>query len=123
MFAIAIWDRQEQRLHLARDRCGIKPLYMLSTPDGLVFASEIKAILASGRLHSRVSWPGLHEFIYYGNALGEHTLFQGIKRLLPGHHLIFDRTGGTTERYWRPESLVPNNDGLDAATVSLRERL
>lgn len=100
MFALAVWDAQERRLHLVRDRFGIKPLYYFRTPAGLVFGSEIKAILASGCIDPCVSGAGLHEYLHYGHALGENTLFEGVRRLQPGHWLQFDSSGVRIDEYW-----------------------
>lgn len=123
MYALAIWDSREQRLTLARDRFGIKPLYVRRVKDGIVFGSEIKAVLAAGGGERRVSWPALHEFMYFGNALGTHTMFDGIERLLPGHVLTFDRSGEKTEAFWSVEKLPPVSDSLETATRVVRERL
>lgn len=123
MFALALWDARSQTLHLARDRFGIKPLYYSVVGSGLVFGSEIKAILASGRVGATIDWAALHEYLYYGSALGTHTLFAGVRKLLPGHHLTFDRTGLTTAAYWAVDRVTPVADGVDTATRTVRELL
>lgn len=123
MFALAIWDARSQTLHLARDRFGIKPLYYAMANGALVFGSEIKAILASGRVQPEIHWQALHEYLYYGNALGAHTLFKGVRRLLPGHHLTFSRSGYTTAAYWSLESVPPVRDSLEIAAGRVRELL
>ncbi len=93
MFAFAVWDKTKRQLHAARDRFGIKPFYFSPTPKGVVFGSEIKALLASGKGARTLDIKTLPEYLYYGTALGEHTLFEGIRKLLPGHHLKVDETG------------------------------
>lgn len=123
MFALAIWDAASQQLHLARDRFGIKPLYHYSLSSGLVFGSEIKALLASRRLRRRLNWHALHEYLYYGNALGPNTLFGGVVRLLPGHYLTLDRDGSVTSAYWSVEAVEPVTDDLEQATAVVRQRL
>ena len=123
MFAMALWDARSQTLHLARDRFGIKPLYYGVLESGLVFGSEIKAILASGRVRPEIDWEALHEYLYYGNALGAHTLFKGIRKLEPGHHLALTRRGLTIAPYWSVENVVPVRDGVDRATATVRQRL
>ena len=123
MFALALWDAPTQTLHIARDRFGIKPLYYSLLKSGLVFGSEIKAIVASGRMRREISWEALHEFMYYGNALGTHTLFDGVVKLLPGHRLTLNRAGLTTSPYWAVDNLEPVADGLDTATDTIRQRL
>ena len=99
MFAMAIWDDWEKRLYLARDRFGIKPLYYHTTASGLAFGSEIKALLASGEVNPRLDWHGLHEYLYYDAPLGAHTLYDGVRKLLPGHKLVQDDSGVRIERY------------------------
>lgn len=87
MFAIAIFDRLEKKLNLARDRFGIKPLYYYKSDDYFVFASEIKSILATNLSERKVNYQGLSEYIWYGNPMGKNTLFKDIWELLPGHLL------------------------------------
>ena len=123
MYALAIWDRDQQVLTIARDRFGIKPLYFNRLPGGIVFGSEIKSLLASGRVDRKLSWPALHEFMYFGTALGTRTLFEGIERLLPGHVLRLDKRGLSTKAFWWPERLPEVSDDLEMATLQIRERL
>ncbi len=107
MFALALWDHRAQRLLLARDRFGIKPLYLADTGSGIVFGSEIKALLASGKVNKRLDPAALHEYLYYGNALGRRTLFAGVRKLLPGHALLIDNAGRRELSYWSPAHLAP----------------
>ena len=99
MFAMAVWDDAERRLHLVRDRFGIKPLYYHADAESLVFGSEIKALLASGEVGRDIDWRGLHEYLYYNTALGERTMFAGVRKLLPGHVLTLDDAGVRVEQY------------------------
>src|SRR5688572_589487 len=80
MFAFAIWDRPRQTLLLARDRLGIKPLYYAVTPHELVFASEIKGLLAGG-LRPELDRGVLPEYLASGFVAGEQTFFRGVRRL------------------------------------------
>jgi len=121
MFAAAFWDGQT--VTLVRDRYGIKPLYVAKTSGGLVFGSEPKAILAAGRTARRVDDAALHEFLYYGTALGERTLFADIQRVLPGHYTVVSAEGVRTTRYWDPASLAPQFLGTEMAIAGVRERL
>jgi asparagine synthase (glutamine-hydrolysing) len=123
MFALAIWDAQERALHLARDRFGIKPLYYARTDGGLVFGSEIKALLASGRIEPDIDPQALHEYLYFGNPLGERTLYASVRELLPGHHLRLDARGETIEAFWKLEEVAPCRDDLETATRRVRELL
>jgi asparagine synthase (glutamine-hydrolysing) len=100
MFAFAIWNDRDRTLFLARDRIGEKPLYYFRDEDRLVFASEIKAILADPSIPRRLNAPGLANFLAYGHAVAPETIYEGIYKLLPGHHLLVkDRTVHVQE-YW-----------------------
>jgi asparagine synthase (glutamine-hydrolysing) len=101
MFALAIWDAGRQRLFLARDRLGVKPLYYLHTTDGsLYFASEIKAILAAGALKPELNYKALPDYLANHATSGEETLFTGVKRLLPGHTLTWQDGHIAIRRFW-----------------------
>ena len=89
MFSFAIWDVRQQRLFAARDRLGVKPFYWTMTPDALLFASEPKAILATGLVPAEVDHSALEEYLTFQFCLGENTLFRGIRKLEPGHFLSF----------------------------------
>jgi len=104
MFAFAVYDKQAKKVWLVRDRLGIKPLYYRLNEDGLSFASEIKALLALDDRASRCDLSAVHEWLYYGNTLGERTLYQGIHKLLPGHYLELDLAtfSSKIECYWSP---------------------
>ena len=102
MFAFAVWDRRPPRLLLARDRLGIKPLYYAVTADELLFASEIKAILAAGGMPAALNETVLPEFLAKRLRRGEETFFRGIRKLLPGRTLTWSRGDGLRQRrYWR----------------------
>src|SRR5205814_5802694 len=85
MFAFALWNNQERTLSLVRDRVGIKPLYYSHHADGLVFASEIKSILAGGLVKAELDHESLHQFLTFLWAPDPNTLFRGIKTVPPGH--------------------------------------
>jgi len=87
MFALALWDNQKQQLLLARDPLGIKPLYYYSTKDQFVFASELRALLASGLVPRRVDSAGVDSYLANGSVAAPLTIVEGIKQLLPGHYL------------------------------------
>ena len=124
MFAMALWDNLKRRLHLARDRFGIKPLYYYRAPSGdLIFGSEIKAILASGELKARIDWQGLHEYMYYSTALGANTMFGGITKLLPGCVLTMDSSGMKSAPYASILDVENIHDDLPTATRTVRSIL
>src|SRR5581483_3120604 len=101
MFAFAIHDRRERRLLLARDRFGEKPLYVYEDGERLLFASEIKALLAGGA-PARPDEDALQEYLTFQYCLGERTLFDGVRKLRPAHYLLLDDTGRELEsgEYW-----------------------
>jgi asparagine synthase (glutamine-hydrolysing) len=100
MFAFGLWDRRRRRLLLARDRLGIKPLYWAISDGRLLFASEIKAILASGLVEARANEEQLPELLGTRYLSGEETLFTGIRKLLPGHVLVYENGQVATRQYW-----------------------
>lgn len=89
-FAFCIYDRRHQRLFLARDRFGIKPLYYLSDGGRFIFGSEIKAILAHPDVRRTVCYPALNQYFTFQNVLTDETLFEGIHLLPPGHWMRVD---------------------------------
>jgi asparagine synthase (glutamine-hydrolysing) len=101
MFAFAIWDRRRRELFLARDRLGVKPLYYALTDDGsLIFGSEIKSVLASGVIQPEMNFAAFPDYLANHAPSGEETLFRGIKRLLPGHTLLWRDGQVVIDRYW-----------------------
>src|SRR3954469_7615074 len=100
MFAFAIWDAPKRRLLLVRDRLGIKPLYWSRTHDVLLFASEIKSILASGLVQAEANRDVMPEVLSTRYTAGEATLFRGVQKLLPGHLLVFEGGEIRTKQYW-----------------------
>lgn len=109
MFAFAIWDNQERKLTLCRDRMGVKPLYYAKHFDTLYFASEQKAILAAG-VPLRISDDGLEEYFFNRFVAGENTFFQKIYKLLPGHYITFDEKGNSnTVKWWNLKEEIQNH--------------
>src|SRR5271167_1074048 len=101
MFAFAIWDSRKRHLFVARDRLGIKPLYYRPTSDSFLFGSEIKVILAHPGVHAEFNRTALPEYLAFGYLSGEETLYQGIRKLMPGHTLELDDQGKIhIQQYW-----------------------
>jgi asparagine synthase (glutamine-hydrolysing) len=101
MFALALWDKVDHGLLLARDRYGIKPLYIAETKEQLLFGSEIKAMLEHPSLQAEMDRPGLLEYLTFQNFLTERTLFKGVNILPAGTWLKADSHGGIKrQRYW-----------------------
>ena len=99
MFAFSLWDERRRRLVCARDRFGIKPLYYMVVTDTLYFASEAKALLPF-LPEIETDQFALAEYLTFQYTIGEHTLFRGIKQLMPGHALVVENGGIRTWRYW-----------------------
>jgi asparagine synthase (glutamine-hydrolysing) len=104
MFALAIHDRRSgpgrEKLLLARDQMGIKPLLYARAGDRLIFASELKALLASGLLDPQIDEVSLRLLLTYGSVYQPHTMLRGVLALLPAHRMIVENGRERIERYW-----------------------
>ena len=101
MFAFAIWNRNSRELFIARDRLGVKPLYYIHTDEGsLYFGSEIKALFQTGALKPEINFPALPDYLANHATSGEDTLYRGVKRLLPGHTLVWRDGKVEIKKYW-----------------------
>ena len=102
MFAFALYDVRRERLFLARDRLGKKPLYYAFTPDLLVFSSELRGLVAGGFVRKEISPETLNHYTRLHFPYGEESLIKGVRRVLPGHYLTLDRRKGeaAARRYW-----------------------
>jgi asparagine synthase (glutamine-hydrolysing) len=124
MFAFAIWDDKTKTLFLARDRVGIKPLYYCQTSKSLVFASEIKAILADPAVPREIAPEIIDRFLTFHYLPGEDTLLNGIQKLSPGWYLLAQAGKTELRQYWDlqfPES--PRSLSLREAEDELLELL
>jgi len=127
MFAFALFDRKQQRLILARDRLGMKPLFIAETSEGVCFASEIKALLPALAEKSSVNPAALIQFFQNQNASGRETLFSGIEQLLPGEYVVVEQGRVVDrQRYW--SALAVQSRDIDYAEAeaefdSLMERV
>jgi asparagine synthase (glutamine-hydrolysing) len=102
MFAVALWDVKRERLILARDRLGIKPLYYAQVNGQLAFASEVKALLTLPSMRAGLNRTGLRDYLGLGYSVAPHTIFAGIDKLPPATMLVWTRSGIRTETYWAP---------------------
>jgi asparagine synthase (glutamine-hydrolysing) len=116
MFAFAIWDEKTFRLTVARDRLGIKPLYYWATSDGVVFASELRSLLALEDFPHAINRAAVEEYLALGYVPDPSCIFEGVRKLPPGHVLTWDaKKGVDVRRYWsamQPE--VPVSDEREA---------
>lgn len=115
MFAIAIWDEEERRLFLARDRLGIKPLYYYFDGARIIFASEIKAILQDPAVSKELNPEGILNYFTFGHSMAPRTIFKNIYKLPPGNHLTCTTEGEAKlrikiERYWAPPAPRQSKD-------------
>ncbi|MFD4655636.1 asparagine synthase (glutamine-hydrolyzing) [Kitasatospora sp. NPDC058444] len=121
MFAFAVWDVRREELLLVRDRMGVKPLYYHRTPDGVVFGSEVKALLAHPAVHPVVDLDGLRELLGYTRTPGL-TPYRDIHEVRPGHVLRVRREGLSARRYWALEARE-HRDSLEATVATVRALL
>jgi asparagine synthase (glutamine-hydrolysing) len=99
-FAVAVWDEKRRRAVIARDRLGVKPLYYAVSGDLLVFASELKSLLASGLVDGRLDYEAVDAYLTLGFFPGPATPLAQVKKLRPGHRLIVGGGAVREERYW-----------------------
>lgn len=125
MFAFALWDTRLNELTAARDRLGIKPIYIASLPGGdLVFASEVKALLEHPRIGRRISREGLSAYLSYGYCPHETGIFEGVKKLQPGHYLTWHDGRYAEKRWWELEYAPSRSpESFADASVHLLDRL
>lgn len=104
MFAFILYDKNKQELLVARDHFGIKPLYVFENEHLLLFASEIKALLAHPGVKPEVNYPMLNEYFVFQFVVGNDTLFKGIKKFMPGCYTLYNLHdfSRTTVQYWEP---------------------
>jgi asparagine synthase (glutamine-hydrolysing) len=125
MFAFAIWDAPRRRLLLARDRVGKKPLKYAEIPGGLVFSSELKALLAAELVDREVDVPQIHDFLTFGHVPAPGTGFARIRKLEPGHRMVWERGRLSRDRYWsldyRAKQCLPATEWREEVRRSVRQ--
>ncbi|MGW3495349.1 asparagine synthase (glutamine-hydrolyzing) [Streptomyces sp. NPDC001020] len=121
MYAFALWDGRHDELVMIRDRMGIKPFYFYPTPDGVLFGSEPKAILANPLARARVRLDGLRELFAMVKTPG-HAVWDGMHEVEPGTVVTVDRQGLHRRVYWRLETR-PHSDDRDTTVATVRSLL
>ncbi|WP_393086762.1 asparagine synthase (glutamine-hydrolyzing) [Streptomyces sp. LN704] len=121
MYAFALWDGRHDKLVMIRDRMGIKPFYYYPTPDGVLFGSEPKAILANPLARARVRLDGLRELFTFVKTPG-HAIWDGMHEVEPGTVVTVDRSGLRRHVYWQLETR-PHTDDRDTSISTVRTLL
>ncbi len=124
MYALAIWDKLEKRLLIARDPIGIKPLFVTEQKGGLAFASEINALRAFPDHRFELDCDGVDDFFCFGHTLPPQTIFSEVFPLEPGHVLRLGPEGGSQDlRYWHPKMAVRHGLGENEWVEEARARV
>lgn len=123
MFSFAIWNRKENSLFLARDFFGIKPLHYSKIGTNLVYASEIKSILAFPEYEKKINLNALDNYLSFQYAVPPETFFRGIYCLLPGHYLWYKDGEISIKRYFRPKLSPDNNIVLENAVENIEKTI
>lgn len=130
MFGIAVWDQRTRELWLVRDRVGIKPLYYVNNNQGLAFASEVKALLASPIVDAEVDPATLSEYLTFGSADVDRSFIKGVRQLMPGCVLRCATESGNHDirRYWEfsfpePRLNLSEQEAAEALNDKLRETI
>ena len=124
MFAFAIWDAKVNTLFIARDRSGMKPLSYWEVPGGLAFCSELRSLWVFNSDALIVSSAAVMEYLAFGYVPEPGTIFQGVRKLPPGHSLTWSAAGGVrTKQYWAPPVSGPSTFDDAEKVARLREHL
>ncbi len=123
MFAFALWDTKQEELFLARDRLGIKPLYYVQTQGNFLFASEIKSLLQYPGFVPQADELALDRYLSFRFVPGPQTMFQGVKKLSPGHMLHYKRNSVQVEEYWDISFKPDYSLSVKDLSQALREKL
>src|SRR5262245_57531708 len=127
MFTIALWDRKSKRLLLARDRVGIKPLYIYRDSTKLIFGSEVKAILAHPGVEREIDVAGLEDYLTFGMVPGARSIFHRVEKLPPAHFLVTsaDSLSRSPSRYWQlrfePDERTTADEWQEAIRAAVTE--
>jgi asparagine synthase (glutamine-hydrolysing) len=123
MFAFALWDANERRLLIARDHVGVKPLYYYLDGERLLFGSEIRPLLVDQRVSPRLSLQAMDRFLSYYYVPGEETIYEGVKRLPPGHMMICRNRQVEVRPYWQLDPRAEPGGHEGRLADELRARL
>lgn len=122
MFAFAIYDKQDDSLFIARDRLGIKPLYYQHKNNQLIFASEIRTLLASGMVQRKLNRKALNEYFLYQTVHAPETIIEDIKMLMPGNFITYKNKELNFFRYWDANNFTYANSESDYKSTGIKIR-
>lgn len=114
MFAFAVWDEKKDRLFVARDRLGIKPLFYFNNGKTLLFASEVKALLSSGIVERNIDYCALSDYLSLGYILAPKSIIKSVKKLHPGHYLVLENGHIKIKKYWNLSEHFLNRDSVSS---------
>jgi len=117
-FGLAVWDGQRRRAVIARDRLGVKPLYYATTGDLVVFASELKSLLASGLVGDALDYEAIDTYLTFGFFPAPATPLAGVSKLMPGTSLVVDSGGARVEQYWAYPKPDPSSERTFEETMA-----
>jgi asparagine synthase (glutamine-hydrolysing) len=123
MFGLAVWDDRRREAIVARDRLGIKPLYYGVRGDLLIFASELKSLLASGLVEPELDYEAIDAYLRFGFFPGPQTPFACVSKLMPGHVMVAGPRGVREERYWAYPEPRPGSASEREYAEGLMEQL
>jgi asparagine synthase (glutamine-hydrolysing) len=123
MFAFSIWDQNRQRLFLARDRIGQKPLFYSFKNGSLTFASELRAVLEDSSVSRDIDLASIDDFLNYGYIQAPFSIFRDIKKLPPAHFLVWEKGNMSIERYWKLDYSKKLNLSEEGYCERLRESI
>ncbi|NIO49820.1 MAG: asparagine synthetase B, partial [Candidatus Aminicenantes bacterium] len=106
MFAVALWDSKKRKLLLARDRFGIKPLYIAISEDLICFASELTAIIQSGLIKEKVDPLALYSYLAFSYVPGPLSIIKGVKKIQPAERVIIQNGAIRSDIYWTPQEMT-----------------
>ncbi len=123
MFAFAIWDLKNRTLFIARDRTGMKPLSYRESPQGLLFCSELRSLLAVASADLNVMPESIAKYLAFGYVPDPDSVFAGVKKLPPGHFLVWsaDSRSLRVDQYWQPP--FPRDNGMDQRDLIAEMRI
>ena len=122
-FALVVIDREGDRVFLVRDHCGIKPLYYRATGGRLLFASEIKSLLAHPDVSAEIDEEAVYHFLTFGASPAPFTLFRNIRKVPAGSMVCYAGGGRTDKHYWHPMSVPVDEKRGKAGLLEIMERL